>query len=1041
MNIVRLSTNSALPLAGLLFMFLLVRRARANRVFSHRFLKGRIRMNSLKSHLFVIGCILVGLCSPAWAANLGFGQIETGTISSPAQSNSYTFSANANDLIDLAMVPTSGNLSPEIRLYNPAGTLIATAYNGGCPVSPVEMNTALLLTSGTYTVLVSDCSDTNTGNYTLYAQRTNNPSGAVNLPFGQTESGTIGSVALSNTYTFSASANDVVDFTMVPTNGTLSPRMRLYSPAGALIATAYNGGCPVSPVEMNGVTLPVSGTYTMLVGACGDTGTGNYEIYAQRTNHPSGPITLLWGQVQTGSISSAAQNNSYTFSASANDVVNFAMVPTSGSLSPRMRLYNPAGVLIATAYNGGCPVSPVEMNTVTLSASGTYTMLVGDCSDTNTGNYTLYAQRTNSPAGPIALLWGQVQTSSISSVAQSDTYTFSASANDVVNFAMVPTNGSLSPRIRLYNPAGALIATAYNGGCPVSPVEMNTVTLPVGGTYTMLVGACGDTDIGNYVIYSQRTNNPSGPIGLLWGQVQSGKIGSAAQSNTYTFVGSANDSVDFTMVPTNGTLSPRMRLYNPAGALIATAYNGGCPVSPVEMNGVTLPVSGTYTMLVGACGDTDTGNYNLSSECFGTCPPQTTTATLSPKSLSFAKQLVGTTSSAKILKLTNSGTGTLTISDIIATGNFTQTNNCPGTVAAGSSCTVNVTFTPTIVGAVLGAISFYDNASGSPQVAPLSGAGIGAVSVAPASLSFGTVSVGTTTTAKTVTVTNNSAASVSLSFTASSDYAASPGSSNGCGATLAAKAKCTLAVTFSPKQSSAINGSLAVSGSGFATQMVALTGSGSGGPTATLSFSPATASIINQLIGTTSASKVVTITNKGTTAVTISSLTASAEFTAVGSGATPCGGTLAAGAKCTFSVTFTPSVAGSIKGSVTIANNSTVNPMLYPLSGSGVLPVSFSPTSLTFAAQAVGTTSAPKTVTLTNNQTVLLNITSITVSGDYAAAPGGTTPCGATVAAKGKCTFQVTFTPTMSGTIKGAVDIAHDAPGSPQVVGLTGTGQ
>jgi hypothetical protein len=106
-----------------------------------------------------------------------------------------------------------------------------------------------------------------------------------------------------------------------------------------------------------------------------------------------------------------------------------------------------------------------------------------------------------------------------------------------------------------------------------------------------------------------------------------------------------------------------------------------------------------------------------------------------------------------------------------------------------------------------------------------------------------------------------------------------------------------------------------------------------------------------------------------------------------------------------------------------------------------VLPVSFSPASLTFAVQAVGTTSASKTVTLTNNQTVLLNITSITVSGDYAATPSGTTPCGASVAPKGKCTFQVTFAPTIAGTIKGAVDIVHDAPGSPQVVGLTGTGQ
>jgi len=505
-----------------------------------------------------------------------------------------------------------------------------------------------------------------------------------------------------------------------------------------------------------------------------------------------------------------------------------------------------------------------------------------------------------------------------------------------------------------------------------------------------------------------------------------------AQQDAYSFSANAGGVVTFTSVETNNNyLGACADLYNASGTKIASDPCNGVSAP------VTLPTTGAYTFVVHDANYYYTGNYNANWQFTTGCP----TCSVSPASLKFANQLVGTTSSAKTAKLTNLGSVSLTISNIVASGDFSQTNNCPGALAAGGSCTVNVTFTPTILGAVAGAISFYDSASISPEVVALSGTGVGAVGVAPASLSFGTVSVGTTTTAKTVTVTNNSAASVSLSFTASSDYAAAAGSSKGCGATLAGKAKCTIAVTFSPTENGTIDGSLEVSGSGFVTQMVALTGSGSSGPAATLSFSPATASITNQLIGTTSAPKVVTITNKGTSAVTIGSLTASDEFTASGSGATPCSGTLAANAKCTFSVTFTPSVKGSIKGSVTIANDSPINPMLYPLTGTGVLPVSFSPTSLTFAAQPVGTTSAPKTVTLTNNQTVLLNITAITASGDYAATPGGTTPCGATVAAKGKCTFQVTFTPSISGTIKGAVTIAHDAQGSPQVVGLTGTGQ
>jgi hypothetical protein len=78
---------------------------------------------------------------------------------------------------------------------------------------------------------------------------------------------------------------------------------------------------------------------------------------------------------------------------------------------------------------------------------------------------------------------------------------------------------------------------------------------------------------------------------------------------------------------------------------------------------------------------------------------------------------------------------------------------------------------------------------------------------------------------------------------------------------------------------------------------------------------------------------------------------------------------------------------------------------------------------------------------LSNNQTVSLNIASIVASGDYSAVSGGSNPCGPTVAASSSCTFLVTFSPTKTGTIKGAVTVVDDAPTSPQVLPLTGKGQ
>ena len=186
-------------------------------------------MKSLKTYVLAITCALGSLCSAAAAATLTPGQTQTGTIGAAAQTNTYTFSANAGDVFDFTLTATSGSLSPEIQIYNSSLKQIATASPGFCDGSTVELNTVTIPVTGTYSVWVSDCSDTNTGNYALYSQRITGPLDAVALPLGETEAGTIGLAAQSNTYTFTANAGDVIDFTMTVTSGVLSPKVRLYS--------------------------------------------------------------------------------------------------------------------------------------------------------------------------------------------------------------------------------------------------------------------------------------------------------------------------------------------------------------------------------------------------------------------------------------------------------------------------------------------------------------------------------------------------------------------------------------------------------------------------------------------------------------------------------------------------------------------------------------------------------------------------------------------------------------------------------------------
>jgi hypothetical protein len=498
-----------------------------------------------------------------------------------------------------------------------------------------------------------------------------------------------------------------------------------------------------------------------------------------------------------------------------------------------------------------------------------------------------------------------------------------------------------------------------------------------------------------------------------------------------------------------GTSTGTVTLSEPAptgGATVALSSNNSAVQVPATVPVTTGFTSANFTATASAASSqtvvTVTATYNGGATTASlTLQPGTPAVTLSPASLNLGSVVVGSASAKKTVKLTNSGTASLSRGKIVASGDYAQANNCPSSLAPGAACSISVTFSPSVAGTVPGALTIADGAGNSPQIVNLTGVGVNILSAAPLSVAFGAGTVGVTSPPKTVTLTNNSTSSLGFSFAASGDFGASATGSQPCGANLAAGANCTVAVTFTPSQNGSISGTLAVSGASFPTQLVTLTGSGSGGAASPFTFSPSSVTFASQQVGTSASARTVTVTNSSVASVNIVSLAASADFSATGSGSKPCGGRLAVNAKCTMSVTFTPSVPGSIKGSVALKISSSASPLIYDLAGTGVAPVTLSPTSLTFGAQNVGTTSSAQTVTITNNQAVALNSLGLTGSGNYTVVSGGTAPCATSVAAHATCTFQITFTPTNTGTIEGVASITDDASGSPQAVKLTGTGQ
>ena len=131
-----------------------------------------------------------------------------------------------------------------------------------------------------------------------------------------------------------------------------------------------------------------------------------------------------------------------------------------------------------------------------------------------------------------------------------------------------------------------------------------------------------------------------------------------------------------------------------------------------------------------------------------------------------------------------------------------------------------------------------------------------------------------------------------------------------------------------------------------------------------LSVTPSSLSFSNQAVNSTSAAKTLTVTNTGTTTVTISAVTVTpTEFTLFSGGPI----TLNAGASTQYKVKFSPDALQTFNGQLTLTISGSNTPVVVPLKGTGALAsISVSPTSLTFAGQPLGTTSAPQTVTIIN---------------------------------------------------------------------------
>src|SRR5207245_352204 len=220
-------------------------------------------------------------------------------------------------------------------------------------------------------------------------------------------------------------------------------------------------------------------------------------------------------------------------------------------------------------------------------------------------------------------------------------------------------------------------------------------------------------------------------------------------------------------------------------------------------------------------------------------------------------------------------------------------------------------------------------------------------------------------------------------------------------------ASCTISVSFTPSgpgvRAAAVNITDDAAGT---PQSVSLAGTGIA---PAVGLAPTNLAFGTQRLSTPSPAQTVTLTNSGGAPLNLTSITITgaqaADFAFAAGNTCPTGaGSVAPGASCTISISFTPAATGARTATVTITDDAPGSPQSVSLAGTGIVPaVTLAPTNLAFDTQRLSTTSPVQTVTLTNSGTPTLSITSIALAGsnpgDFAIAAGTTCTNGATVVA------------------------------------------
>lgn len=401
-----------------------------------------------------------------------------GMISSAGEEDCFTFTGAIGERVRAVAVEMSSGWTAYLELKRPNDTQCNAGFDANC----------LLDTNGTYTLLVRDFSDDDTGSYNLQLLRLNNPVGCNAVSYGDTPTSGVISVAPEHDcYTFTGAVGERVRAQAVETSSGMTAYIELLRPDGTTLCG------PGFDVEC---LLNVDGAHTLLVSSFGDDDTGSYNLELLRLNNPVGCTGVAYADPPiSGVINIPAEYDCYTFTGAVGERVRAIVQETSGGFTGYIELLRADGTTLCG------PGFDVEC---LLNINGAHTLLVRSFGGDDTGSYNLEILRLNDPVGCTNLALNTLsKTGTLSVEGEIDCFTFDDLGKTQVRVAAIPTVNGLTPFLELLNPDGTSLC-----GPSFSPL---TCTLGNVGQHAFLLRSFSGSETGSYKVNVGCTTKPAKP--------------------------------------------------------------------------------------------------------------------------------------------------------------------------------------------------------------------------------------------------------------------------------------------------------------------------------------------------------------------------------------------------------------------------------------------------------------------------------------------------------------------------------------------------